>query len=324
MNAKEFESKKAEKWSDYDHKIQLLEKGKADQVEQIELIPKQYRERCVELSTARHRMYGEQVCEFLNQQVIRGHKVLARSSTSFVQAVFLFLLRDFPKAVRGEWKLFVLCWVFFLVPLIGMWVSVSYDLEWVRSILGSQGMAELDATWSKDSDAVSDFRDETGANFLMFGHYIHNNIGIDFQIIAGGAIAGVGSLFILLMNGLAIGGAMAYVIEYCDAEKFFCFVSGHSSYELTGMVIAGMAGMRIGLGIISPGRMTRAKALLESGKRGLPLVYGAFVLTFVAACVEGFWSAENFAPVIKYTVGILGWVALAIYFIFVGRGHGEA
>ncbi|MGJ8672431.1 stage II sporulation protein M [Rubritalea sp.] len=324
MKAREFEQKKAEQWREYDSQMQLLESPKKGQDLDAEQIPQMIRERCQELSIARHRMYGEAVCEFLNQQVIRGHKVLARSSGGFVEKTLHFFSQEFPQVMRREWKLHILCWLFFLIPLFGMWISIHYDLDWVRSILGSDGMAGMDSMYGKGEEANLDMRDETGANFMMFGHYVHNNIGIDFQIIAGGILAGVGSLFILLMNGLGIGGAMAYVIEYGDPVKFFTFVSGHAPYELTGMVVAGMAGMRIGLGLLNPGRMSRGRALLESGKRGLPLVYGAFILTFMAACVEGFWSAHSFTPWIKYTVGFVGWALLILYFVFAGRGKREA
>lgn len=325
MNVKDFEAKNAEKWRLYDESMQKLEKGKKDYITDVSKIPKMLRERCLELSIARHRMYGENLSEYLNQQVIRGHKIVSRSSVGGLEKSLRFFTSGFPNSIRREWKLFVLCWAFFLIPAIGMWISIYYDLDWVRSILGSDGMASMDSMYGKgDEDLIGGMRDKAGADFMMFGHYIHNNIGIDFQIIAGGVLAGVGSLFILLMNGLGIGGAMAYVIEYGDPEKFFTFVSGHSSYELTGMVVAGMAGMRIGLGILNPGRMTRGRALLESGKRGLPLIYGAFVLTFIAAGVEGFWSSCHFAPMVKYSVGIAGWIALTLYFVFAGRGQREA
>lgn len=321
MNLKEFETKNAQRWSEYDALLLALEKGKRLSSEEIKQLPKMHRERCVELSIARHRMYGETICEYLNQQVIRGHKLIARNNSSFWESMLHFVVSGFPQAVRAEWRLFVLCWLFFLIPLAGMCVSVYYDLDWVRSILGSEGMASMDAMYGKgDGNTVSEFRGETGADFMMFAHYIHNNIGIDLKIIAGGLLAGVGSLFILLMNGLGIGGAMAYVIEYGDPVKFFTFVAGHSSYELTGMVVAGMAGMRIGLGMLNPGRMSRGRALLDSGKRGLPLVFGAIFLTFLAACVEGFWSSQPFPAGVKYGVGIAGWVALTLYFIFAGRG----
>lgn len=322
MKAREFEEKKAEQWRDYDSRLKQLEAGKGD--ESVEQLPKMVRARCQELSLARHRMYGESVCEYLNQQVIRGHKVLATSSSGFIEKILYFFAQEFPQTMRREWRLHILCWLFFLIPFFGMWISIYHDLDWVRSILGSDGMASMDSMYGKGEEANLDMRDETGANFMMFGHYVHNNIGIDFQIIAGGMLAGIGSLFILLMNGLGIGAAMAYVIEYGDPVKFFSFVSGHASYELTGMVVAGMAGVRIGLGLLSPGRMSRGRALLESGKKGLPLVYGAFVLTFLAACVEGFWSAHDFPPIVKYNVGFAGWILLGVYFAFAGRGKREA
>jgi uncharacterized membrane protein SpoIIM required for sporulation len=322
MKARDFEEQKSDKWRDYDSQMQAIESS--NKSVDVESVPKMIRERCQELTLARHRMYGETICEYLNTQVIRGHKVLANSSGRFVEKTLHFFAQEFPQAVRREWRLHILCWLFFLIPFFGMWISIYYDLDWVRSILGSDGMAGMDAMYGKGEEANLDMRDEAGANFMMFGHYVHNNIGIDFQIIAGGILAGVGSLFILLMNGLGIGGAMAYVIEYGDPVKFFSFVSGHAPYELTGMIVAGMAGMRIGLGLLNPGRMSRGRALLESGKKGLPLVYGAFVLTFLAACVEGFWSAYDFEPILKYSVGFVGWALLLIYFSFVGRGQNAA
>lgn len=323
MKVKDFEQRHIDKWNRYEATIVALERGQKG-VPNVEEVPKMLRERCNELALARHRMYGTPMCEYLNQQVIRGHKLTVRNAGGFLEKIMHFFATGFPQAIRKEWKLFVLCWMVFLIPLIGMWVSVHYDIDWVRSILGSDGMSSMDQMYGKEAESLTSVRDEPGADFMMFSHYVNNNIGIDFQIVAGGVLAGVGSLFILLMNGLGIGGAMAYVMEYGDPVRFFSFVSGHAPYELTGMVVAGMAGMRIGLGILNPGRMTRGRALLESGRRGLPLVFGAFALTFIAACVEGFWSAGPATPTVKYWVGFAGWAALAYYFIFVGRGRRAA
>ncbi|GAA5496195.1 hypothetical protein Rhal01_02377 [Rubritalea halochordaticola] len=323
MKVKDFEQKHIQKWNHYEATVAALEKGQKN-VADVEEVPKMLRERCNELALARHRMYSVPMCEYLNQQVIRGHKLTVRNSGGFTEKILRFFAVGFPQSIRNEWKLFVLCWLVFLIPLFGMWASIHYDIDWVRSILGSSGMESMDEMYGKDARPLSEGRGETGADFLMFSHYVNNNIGIDFQIVAGGVLAGVGSLFILLMNGLGIGGAMAYVMEYGDPVRFFSFVSGHAPYELTGMVVAGMAGMRIGLGILNPGRMTRGRALLESGKKGLPLVYGAFALTFLAACVEGFWSAGPASSTVKYWVGFAGWAALAYYFIFAGRGKRAA
>jgi hypothetical protein len=60
--------------------------------------------------------------------------------------------------------------------------------------------------------------------------------------------------------------------------------------------------------------------LVVAGKRALPLIYGAAVMTTLAAVVEGFWSAQPIPPMVKYVVGIVGWLAHAAYFLFMGKG----
>jgi uncharacterized membrane protein SpoIIM required for sporulation len=86
------------------------------------------------------------------------------------------------------------------------------------------------------------------------------------------------------------------------------------------MVVAGMAGMRIGLGVLKPGRYPRGRAIAEAAKRALPLIAGAGLMTAFAAVVEGFWSARAFPADVKYAVGIAGWVLHVVYFMAMGRG----
>ncbi len=316
MKEQDFEAKNLPEWRKYDATMDLLEKGEVDAVEVSE-VPAQVRARCLDLSLARYRMYGARMCEHLNHQVTRGHHLVAKSEGGVREQMLYFFVAGFPQAMRREWRLLVVCWLFFLVPFFGIWVSYSHDQEWVYSLLGELQMQNMDEWYGKGSKGSE--RDEFGSNFAMFGHYVNNNIGIDLLIIAGGALAGVGSLFILLSNGLQMGAAMAYVMHEGAPERLLSFVSGHAPYELLGMVVAAMAGMRIGLALIKPGQLSRGKALMESGKQGLPLIMGACVLTFIAAIIEGFWSAEKHPVELKYWVGYVGWFLLAVYFIFVGR-----
>ena len=42
-------------------------------------------------------------------------------------------------------------------------------------------------------------------------------------------------------------------------------------------------------------------------------------MTAIAACIEGFWSARDIDPALKYSVGITGWVLHLLYFTLMGR-----
>ena len=182
----------------------------------------------------------------------------------------------------------------------------------------------MEEMYGGQEEQLSHLRAEHGSNFMMFGFYIQNNVGIDFQIFAGGIAACIGTIFFLVYNGIHIGAAAGYVHYACNPESFWTFVAGHSSFELLGMVVAGMAGMRLGLGILKPGRLPRGRAIAEAGKRALPLLYGAAVMTALAAVVEGFWSAQPIAANIKYGVGITFWVLHVAYFLWMGRGRHAA
>ena len=117
----------------------------------------------------------------------------------------------------------------------------------------------------------------------------------------------------------AVGAAAGYVNHACNPESFWTFVAGHSSFELLGMVVSGMAGMKLGMAVLQPGRLPRGRALVEASKQALPLIYGAALLTTLAAVVEGFWSAQGLPSSLKYAVGVLGWVLHMGYFLCAGR-----
>lgn len=322
MNPGSFEERREADWTELDRLVGSVEAGKP--ASDVETLPRRFREACADLSLARHRMYRGGMIERLNGLVIRGYKLLYRSRSSGCEAVLRFAAVDFPRLVRAEWRLFWLCNALFWLPFFGMLWSVGGDMDWALSVLGPEGMADMEMMYGGREQQISHLREEFGSNFMMFAHYIANNVGIDFQIFAGGVLATLGTIFFLIYNGVYIGAAAGYATHACDAASFWTFVSGHSSYELLGMAVAGMAGMRLGLGVLKPGRLSRADAIAASAKRSLPLLYGAAAMTFLAAVVEGFWSARDVGAGVKYGVGIAGWVLHAVYFLFAGRGHDEA
>lgn len=322
MTVGDFEHGNRERWEEYERLLEDLEQGRKS--DRASSLPRRFRELCTDLSLAEFRMYGERLGERLNGLVIRGYELLYRQQHHGLEKVARFLAADLPAAVRTEWRLFWLCNAVFWLPFLLVMLSPHHDLQWVQSILGADGMAAMDSMYGGREQQVEHLREQYGANFMMFGHYIRNNVGIDLQTFAGGIAAGVGTLFFLLFNGVYLGAAAGYANEVCDPESFWSFVSGHSPYELIGMILAGMAGMRLGLALLQPGRLPRTRALAEAAKRALPLIFGAMMLTTLAAVIEGFWSARLLPSGLKYGVGIAGWLAVAAYFLLAGRRARDA
>ncbi len=322
MTSGDFEDRNRVRWAEYESLVSLIEKGKAGP--EAEKLPRLFRELSLDLSLAESRMYSGRITERLNELVIRGYELIYQTRRGSWEKVLSFVAVTFPQTVRKEWRLFWLCNAVFWLPFFAMLLSANHDIRWIQAVLGADGMASMEQMYGGKEEQLSHLRSEYGSNFMMFCFYIYNNVAIDFRIFAGGMGAGLGTLFYLLFNGFQLGAAAGYVDHACNPESFWSFVAGHSSFELLGMVVSGMAGMRLGLAILRPGRLPRVRALVEASKQALPLIYGAAIMTSMAAVVEGFWSAQAIPSNLKYTVGIIGWALHIAYFSLAGRRSGHA
>src|SRR5581483_6528895 len=143
---------------------------------------------------------------------------------------------------------------------------------------------------------------------------IMHNVSISFQCFAGGLLAGVGSIFFLIYNGALIGAVGGYLTARGLGATFYPFVATHSAFELTAIVLAGAAGLRLGQGLLMPGRRTRLDSLVFAARRCTVLLYGSTAMLLTAAAIEAFWSSARWLPpAIKYGVATVCWLAVLSY-----------
>jgi len=127
---------------------------------------------------------------------------------------------------------------------------------------------------------------------------------------------------VLVFNGLMIGSVAGHLQAVGHGDPFWRFVCGHGAPELTAIVIAGAAGLRIGLDLVAPGRRRRVDALIEAGRVGAKLCLGVFAMLVFAAFVEAFWSSIAWMPAaIKYSVAAVLWSLTLLWLALGGRGR---
>lgn len=317
MTPAHFETENAPRWERLQTLLDEVEAGKPSA--DVEELPLLFRQACHDLSVAQHRMYGPRLVEKLNALAITGYRVLERRISGGWERLYFLVFREFPRAVRAERGLFWFCMAQFWLPFLFLAIWTPFDPEWAMSILGPEGMIQMEMMYGRGTSPMDYMREEFGSNFGMFAFYIWNNVGIDLRTFAGGLLGGVGSIIIMLFNGAHIGAATGYIHHACNPETFYSFVAGHSAPELMGVVISGMAGMRLGLALVKPGPYDRKTALVLGGRRALVLITGAALMTAFAAVIEGFWSANPFPPPIKYTVGAIMWTLTLGYLFLSGK-----
>jgi uncharacterized membrane protein SpoIIM required for sporulation len=207
-----------------------------------------------------------------------------------------------------------------VLPLVLIFVAIQWRPELSSALFPPEQLLNFETMYDPADPARKLGRDD-GTDVAMFGHYVMNNVSIGFRTFASGLLAGVGTIVVLLFNGITIGGVAGHLHAVGHGDPFWRFVVGHGAFELTAIVIAGGAGLQLGLRLIAPGRRRRIDALVEGGRRGALLCAGVFVMLVIAAFIEAFWSSIGWMPAwIKYTVAAVLWAGVFAWLLLGGRG----
>ncbi|MBW8810177.1 stage II sporulation protein M [Lysobacter capsici] len=281
-------------------------------------LPARHRRLCQQLALARRRGYSAVVTDRLQQLMQRGHSVLYRTKPVHWRRAVEFLLAGFPRLVRAEARCMLAAALLFVVPLVTIFIAIQVKPDLAAGLFDAQSLASFEQMY--DPAGKGDLGRTSEDDLQMFAHYIGNNVGIGFQTFASGLLAGLGTVFVLIFNGIMIGGVAGHLQAVGHGDPFWRFVAGHSAPELTAIVISGGAGLRLGLSLIAPGQRRRIDSLIHGGRRGAKICIGVFAMLVFAAFVEAFWSSIASVPAsIKYTVGAVLWALVFVWLLRGGR-----
>ncbi|MBW3594890.1 MAG: stage II sporulation protein M [Actinobacteria bacterium] len=115
-----------------------------------------------------------------------------------------------------------------------------------------------------------------------------NNIRVTFLAFAGGIAVGLGTAFTLIYNGSFIGAVGGLAFASGHGSLFMELVTAHGVLELSCIVVAAAAGLRMGLAIVLPGPRTRGQALVDEARQAVAIVLGTAPWLVLAGLVEGF------------------------------------
>lgn len=279
----------------------------------------QYRRACGHLAIARARSYPADLVDRLEHITTECHQLIYQQRELGLAWVRRVIAHDFPVAVRAHGWYVLVATLLFLGPALLLGPLVYAQPELILSVVDAETASEFDQMYSDSADSIGRFR-TVDDDWMMFGHYIRNNIGVAFQCFAGGLFAGLGSIFFLAFNG-AFGGAIAgYLTARGLGDTFYSFIATHAAFELTAIVLSGAAGLRIGHALLAPGRQARVQSLINASRQSVVLLYGLTAMLLVAAAVEAFWSSARWLPLsVKYGVAALCWIGVVAYLVFQGR-----
>ncbi|MGQ0521829.1 MAG: stage II sporulation protein M [Actinomycetota bacterium] len=131
-----------------------------------------------------------------------------------------------------------------------------------------------------------------------------NNIRVSLLAFAGGISAGLLTAAALIFNGLFIGVVTGLAVGGGHAGPFLELVVPHGVLELSCIVVAGAAGLRMGWALVEPGRRRRSQALALEARAAAELALGTMPWLVLAGVVEGFVTPSGLGVAPALVVGL--------------------
>jgi uncharacterized membrane protein SpoIIM required for sporulation len=263
-----------------------------------------YRQAAADLSALREDPTGKSYARSLNLLVSRAHNTIYAGRKSRATGILHFYRQTYPQVFRRNLGLITTALLLFAAgALAGALLSLTQP-DFMRLFLGPRMMDTIERheMWT---DSVVTMK-PLASSLIMT-----NNISVTLTTFAYGLTAGVGTVFMMILNGVLLGVIGIACWLGGMSLPLWSFVAPHGVLELPAIFIAGGAGLRIAQGMLFPGLLSRRDALAKAGGEAVRLVLGTVPMLIVAGFIEGFISPS---PAIRWQLKFALAAAIATIF----------
>jgi len=140
---------------------------------------------------------------------------------------------------------------------------------------------------------------------------LSNNVVVALMALVSGLLLGLGAVYLLGLNGLMLGAALAFTHQHGLAGNLGQFIIAHGFVELSVICLSAAAGTYIGDALVRPAGRSRALALQESVRDMTPLIGLCCLLLVGCGFIEGYLSPDPGFPMqSRLVVGVCWWLVM--------------
>jgi uncharacterized membrane protein SpoIIM required for sporulation len=264
--------------------------------EELRALALLYRQTAADLATVRQHQGNGQLAAYLNRLLGAAHNVVYAGRPARLAALANFFARTVPHVFRETWRYTALATALFVWgALAGAGLAIA-DPGFERFVLGGAMMDSIERgeMWTHSILAMKP---------LASSAILTNNLSVSFAAFALGILGGLGTIYIMVFNGLLMGVIAVACHRAGMSLALWSFVAPHGALELPAIFIAGGAGLLLGRGLVLPGTRPRHESLTEAAGTAVRLLLGVVPLLILAGLIEGFVSPVPIAPAVKLVIG---------------------
>jgi uncharacterized membrane protein SpoIIM required for sporulation len=306
-------------WQAADARATRFAHGRSEDVSDAARLADDYRLLAHDLARARALVPASRARAYLESAYARAHATLHHGARHIGSSLRRLLTEETPAAVR------------WLAPYL-LWTTLIFVLASCAGYALVHRFPELIALFASPDTIATVERGQLWTQGLLnvvpssmlSVQILTNNIVVSLFAYCLGFLFGLGTLYILGLNGLMLGAIFAFVGEHGLAGALLRFMVAHGCVELSVMCLSGAAGAAIGEALIRPGADGRLESFRRAALRTGPVLIACALLLVGSGLIEGFISPDpRFSLLARIVVGVGYWCFMVAFLsgrLFAPRG----
>ena len=290
-------------WQRAAARAQRLAHGRSDDATEAMRLADDYRLLAHDLARARALMPRSRTREFLEDAYARAHATLNHGDWRLGSTLRQLFRTDIPAAV--VWLRPYLLWatLVFVLAAVGGWALVRRFPELIALFASPDLIASVEhgKLWTEGLLNVV-------PSSVLSVQILANNIVVSLFAYCAGFLFGLGTLYILGLNGLTLGAVFAFASQHGLGGDLFRFIVAHGCVELSVMCLSGAAGAAVGDALVRPGRTGRVASFRFAAQRSGQVLIACAILLVGAGLIEGYVSPDpRFSLSSRIAIGVSYW-----------------
>ncbi len=267
-----------------------------------------YRALARDLASARELLPGNAATAALASAYATLHAAVNRSPR-FGRARLRALFRTEIPAAAASVRTTTL-WIALLLvasALAGWWLISTYPE--LIGLIASEDMIDGVEHGHLWTDQLFNIAPSSVLSVRIFS----NNVVVTCAAFCAGLFFGLGTFYMIALNGLMLGGVLAFTHQHGLGLGLLRFILAHGPVELSVICLAGAAGTALGESLIRPTAPTRAESFRRTAGELGPLLIACALLLLGSGLIEGFVSPDPRIPIpVRIVVGLGYWVLMIL------------
>jgi uncharacterized membrane protein SpoIIM required for sporulation len=296
-------------WQAADARARRLQRGRTENAEDALRLVEDYRLVAHDLARARVLMPRSRTRRFLEATYARIHATLNHGDWRLGDALLHLLRDDIPATMA-----WLRPYIFWSAMIFVLAAAAGYALvHRFPDLIGLFASPDLIASVEQGKLWTEGLLNVAPSSVLSV-QILTNNIVVSLLAYCAGLLFGLGTLYILGLNGLMLGAVFAFVSQHGLGTKLFSFIVAHGCVELSVMCISGAAGAAVGEALIRPGQEGRIASFRAAALQSGQALLACALLLVGAGIIEGFISPDpRFSLASRVAIGCGYWLLMVAF-----------